>query len=344
MSIAPTQQDIAEHAKVSRSMVSHVLRGRMDLGISDQTRQRVLGAMRDLGYRPRQRVAQSSTEQLLAVSLGPGIVDSFANPFHAQVMRGMHDGAGEYGYHLMLIESAFPGGSLHPALAERRIEGVLQIGLMDEVKLQQLHNMGIPVCLINTWCRQGDVDCVVIDGREAGRVAVDDLFAYGHRHIVHLSGPEFSVVSCWLREGYEQRMRELGLDPIVIEFPNQMGDEIDRAAGQEMARQLIERRKANCQSVTAIFGTNDQVTMGAMELLVSTGLRLPDDLSIMGMGDIIGSDCSIPPLTTLIAPKYEMGRLSIERLIRRIGQPDQLPQRTVLPMNKIRRRQSVLKI
>jgi DNA-binding LacI/PurR family transcriptional regulator len=316
----------------------------MDLGISEQTRQRVLGAMRDLGYRPRQRVAQSSTEQLLAVSLGPGIVDSFANPFHAQVMRGMHDGAVEHGYHLLLIESAFPEGNLHPALAERRIEGVLQIGLMDEVKLQQLQNMGIPVCLINTWCRQGDVDCVVIDGREAGRVAVDDLFAHGHRHIVHLSGPEFSVVSCWLREGYEQRMRELGLVPIVIEFPNQMGDEIDRAAGQEMARQLIERRKADCQSVTAIFGTNDQVAMGAMELLVSTGLRLPDDLSIMGMGDIIGSDCSIPPLTTLIAPKYEMGRLSIERLIKRIGQLDQLPQKTVLPMNKIRRRQSVLKI
>jgi len=344
VSVAPTQQDIAEHAKVSRSMVSHVLRGRTDLGINEQTRQRVLNAMRDLGYRPRQRVTQPSGEQLLAVSLGPGIIDSFANPFHAQVMRGLHDGASACGYHLMLIETAFSEGDLHPVLAERRIEGVLQIGLMDEVKLQQLHNVGLPVCLINTWCRQGDVDCVVIDGHEAGRVAVDYLFDQGHRHIAHLSGPAFSVVSNWLREGYEQRMAELGLAPIVIEFPCQMGNEIDRAAGQEMAREYLTRRKADCHAVTAIFGTNDQVAMGAMELLVATGLRLPDELSIMGMGDIVGADCSIPPLSTLIAPKYEMGRLSVERLISRIGQPDQLPQRTVLPMNKICRRQSVLQI
>lgn len=337
----PTQQDIAEHAKVSRSMVSHVLRGRTDLGINERTRQRVLDAMRDLGYRPRQRVKLPSAEQLLAVGLGPGIVDSFANPFHAEVMRGLHDGAREHGYHLMLIETAFPKGELHPVLAEHRIEGVLQIGLMDEDKLRQLHNIGLPICLVNTWCRQGNVDCVVIDGREAGQVAVDALLEHGHRHIVHLAGPTFSIVSHWLRQGYEQRMTELGLKPIVIEFPSQMGSEIDRLAGQEMARQFLLRRQQDCQSVTAILGTNDQVAMGAMELLVSNGLRLPNDLSIMGMGDIAGAASTIPPLTTLIAPKYEMGRLGVERLIARIQNPNQLPQRTVLPMNSITRRQSV---
>ena len=338
---SPTQQDIADMAQVSRSMVSHVLRGRTDLGISEETRRKVLKAMQQLGYRPRQRVVLPQAQNLLAVSMGDGVVGSFENPFFASSLRGMYDAAQKHDYHLMLLDTILKDQELVPALAEHRTQGALHLGYMGPGELERFHSIGMPICIVNAWCREGNVDCYAFDGKEAGFTAVDYLNRQGHRHIIHFAGPQRSVFSTWFRQGFEQRAKELELKPVVLDFPTQFGMEIDRRAGQEMARLFLYERNRRFRSITAILGTNDRLTMGVMEWMGSEQIKIPDDLSIMGMGDITEAQCTIPPLTTLSVPTYEMGRMSVERLIERINDPGKLSQRIMLPVNQVCQRDSV---
>ena len=341
---SPTQQDIADLAQVSRSMVSHVLRGRTDLGISEETRRKVLKAMQQLGYRPRQRVALPQAQKLLAVSLGDGVVGSFENPFFASTLRGMYDAAQKQDYHLMLLDTILKDQELVPALAEHRTQGALHLGYMGASELERFHSIGMPICIVNAWCREGNVDCYALDGKEAGFTAVDYLHQQGHEHIIHFAGPHRSVFSTWFRQGFEQRINELGLKPVVLDFPTQFGMEIDRRAGQEMARLFLRdrhRRHRRYRSITAILGTNDRLTMGVMDWLGTQQIKIPQDLSVVGMGDTTEAQCTIPPLTTLTVPTYEMGQMGVERLIERINDPSKISQRIMLPVNQVCQRDSV---
>lgn len=338
---SPTQQDIADLAQVSRSMVSHVLRGRTDLGISEKTRRRVLKAMQQLGYRPRQRVVLPQAQNLLAVSLGGNVVGSFDNPFFASSIRGMYDAALKQDYHLLLLDAILKDHELVPALAEHRTQGALHLGSLGARELECFHSIGMPICVVNAWCRDGNVDCYALDGKEAGFAAVDYLHRKGHRHIIHFAGPDRSVFSRWLRQGFEERIKELGLKLVVLDFPAKFGLEIDRQAGQEMARMFLRDRRKRYRSITAILGTNDRLTMGVLEWMVAHQVKIPEDLSIMGTGDIRGAQYTIPPLTTLVAPTYEMGWMSVERLIDRVSEPGKMSHRIMLPVNHVCERDSV---
>lgn len=343
----PTQMEVAQRAQVSRSLVSHVLRGRTDLGISEETRQRVLRAAAELAYEARRQYQPQRAERMLALCLGGGVLHGFANPFIAEVLAGISEAALTADYHLLLVnprEAFTDGRSVPRAISQRRVQGIIYLSQMPQSMLDRLEKLREPVVVAGAMTTDPRADCVTSDGYDEGTLAVDFLTAQGHRRIALLAGPSTAILSHRQSEGFRERMQAKGLSPDrVIEFPAEAGDEIDAAAGRIMAERFLDRRRHGWQDTTALYCTNDATAMGALEVLRREGIRVPEDLSVLGTDNIRGSEHTTPPLTTIEVPKFQIGSLATQRLISRIENPSQICQRIILPVTLIER-QSVRKL
>ncbi|TCO53667.1 LacI family DNA-binding transcriptional regulator [Actinocrispum wychmicini] len=311
----PSIKDVAQRAGVSIGTVSNVL-NRPDK-VAESTRAHVLAAIEELGF-----VRNSSAAQLRAGtsrSLGLIVLD-MANPFFHDVAKGVEDVATELGYAVVLCnadEQAEREDRYLRVLEEQRVRGVLITPVeVSSERLDALRRRGTPTVLVDRHDARANCCSVAVDDVAGGELAGEHLVSRGHRRIAYFSGP-LSLRQCADRlTGLRNAVAAAGLDPDevvdVVELPA-----LKARIGYEAARPLL-----GPTGFTAAFCANDLLALGVLRAAVSTGMRVPGDLAILGYDDIEFAADAAVPLSSVRQPTVLIGRNAAQLLLEECDDPD----------------------
>jgi len=320
--MAPTRAratitDVASEAGVHPSTVSRVLNGHAGSTIRPATRERVLAAADVLGYRPSALARSLRLQRTLTLGM---LVPDITNPFFSSIIKGAEDAARERGYNLILCNSEDQPereAAYLRLLRERQVDGVLiASSQMADETIEGLRADSFPFVLVNRAAQDGEDLAVVVDNHAAAVEVVAHLAALGHRRVGHIAGPQNTTTGRDRREGYEAGVRAHGLaheQALVVEADAFSEDAGDRALGIMLAGPARP---------TAVFAANDLIAVGMLQRLRRIGVRVPDDLSIVGFNDIPLAGLLEPALTTVRVPQLAMGVAGAHLLIDRLeGRP-----------------------
>jgi LacI family transcriptional regulator len=309
-SSAITIADVAARAGVSTATVSRILSGRAKARAD--TRERVVAAARELGYRPS-GVARSLRVRTTR-TLGLVITD-ITNPFYPELVRAAEDAARERGYAVFLCNAAEDPereAAYLELLAERRVDGVIVASSgVGERHGRWLAEAPLPVVLVNCSAAEVDLPTVLSDHRAGGRMAVEHLIGLGHRRIGHVTAPPQNAAAGEREAGARDAIAAAGLAPGDLEVA--VGDG-HVSGGARAAAELLTR----VPDLTAIFAYNDLSAIGVVREVRSRGLRVPEDVSVVGFDDVDVAAFADPPLTTISQDTRRLGRWAVERLLARI--------------------------
>lgn len=330
-----TLRDLARQVGVHPSTVSRVLSGDPAARLSQATRARILHLAAATGYRPN-RLARSLKIQRTHI-LGMLIPD-ITNPFFSGLLRAVEDAAGAAGYNVILCNTDDSGARFEQhlrVLVEGHLDGLLiATARRSDPPIDGLRARGMPYVLVNRRRDDPDDSWVVSDDRHGVRLAVAHLASLGHRRIAHIAGVAGISTAAARQAAFREAMAEHGL-PVDERLVVGDGGFTEAAGERGMARLLTVLA---ARRPTALFAANDLAALGAIAAARAAGLRVPEDLSVVGYNDIPLARQIEPRLTTVRVPLYEMGRLAAETLIRRLGGrpgPDEKPEHVVLPVELV---------
>jgi LacI family transcriptional regulator len=315
--------DVARESKTSVSTVSLVLRSKPGIGL--ETRRRVLEAARALGYQ-RQSPAPASVGQatlniglfLRASTRSRDVGLPIVNPFYSWVVAGI-DAAARQQQHNLLYATLPVDHDNRPLdlprhLLGQKLDGVLLVGAFGEDSIDEIGaGCSAPIVLVDAPAGAHRYDAVVSDNEAGAYAAVTHLVDLGHQHIALVAPPlPADPVFRQRRAGYLRVLDEHGLQPHLIDEVQAPDD-----TGPAMASLLLQHPE-----ITAVFGSNDAFAIGALRGAQALGLRVPEDLSVVGFDDIEISGQTAPPLTTMAVDKLSMGLLGVQLLSHRLAWPD----------------------
>jgi DNA-binding LacI/PurR family transcriptional regulator len=321
----PTLDAVAQHAGVSRATASRVVNG--GTGVSGAAAERVRQAVQELGYVPNQAARSLATRRQDAVAVVIAEPESrvFADPFFARQVRGISKELAAAGSQLvlLLIEQAGDYDRVANYLAGNHVDGALIFSLHAEDPLPEIaRRIGLPTVFGGRPGWPGALDdpavrFVDVDNRGGAREAVTHLFSLGRRTIAHIAGPLDQVAALDRLAGYRDVL--VGGDPALVEG----GGFTAQGGAQAMAR-LLE----SASSIDGVFAASDLMATGALRVLRERGLRVPQDVAVVGFDDLEQlAEASDPPLTTVHQDVEKMGRL-MARLLLHSDERDSLPPAT----------------
>lgn len=307
-------RDVAKRAKVSVATVSMVLNE--NPRISRATQMRVQQIIDLMGYRPN-RLAQSLSSRytgVLAVML-PALRHGFGDTYFGELISGICDRAGKLGYKVMLEQAKpdFIKNRDHIAIYERRfVDGILCLGCNDRHHfLADFSDRKYPLVVVDNYLQQWNLDYVVCDYKAGTEQVMNYLLQLGHRKIGFINAAPEVRTSRDRQEVYEQRLKNMD----VQIRPEWIGDgQFTEQGGALAAQKILEA----APDVTALFAGNDKMALGAMHYCSHRGIRIPQDISIIGFDDMQQAAFVNPSLTSVHLPLYEAGVLACERLIERV--------------------------
>jgi DNA-binding LacI/PurR family transcriptional regulator len=328
----PTLDEVAARAGVGRGTVSRVVNGSPQ--VSPESKAAVEAAIAELGYVPnraaRALVTQRTDSVALVVSESGERV--FGEPFFAGIVRGISSGLLETPMQLWLamVQSPIERERVEHHLTNQHVDGVLLLSLhTGDDLLTSLDARGVPtVC--GGAVVGSDPACVVdADNRTGGRIAVEHLLGAGRRRLALLTGPQDMSSGRDRLAGARDAVAAAGLDRdgIVVAFGDYSEDSGERAMREVLATGTVP---------DAVFAASDLMAVGALRVLREAGLRVPDDVALVGFDDSAVSRHTQPNLTSVHQPVEEMGRVMADLLIARIA-GDAVPPRTVLPTRLVLR-------
>jgi DNA-binding LacI/PurR family transcriptional regulator len=303
-------QDVAKAAKVSKSTVSRVLSGNYEY-MREETRIRVDQAIQELNFRPSS-VARSMTSK--RTHTAAMLISDVANPFYAEVIHGVESQAFENGYDIFLCNTNYDadrGLAFIKSLIDKRVDGVLIMSSsMSDEWLTELTNNNIPLVSLDWAVKQSskNVNTIKVEYDPGIKEAVNHLYNLGHRQFAHISGPLSLPTSQARRDSFLKALSQHEIsekDVIVVEGNLEIG------GGREAALRILN----NAKMPTAIFAANDMTAIGAVTEFKSRGIRIPEDISIVGLDDIWLAKETEPPLTTVALPSREIGELAMRLLL-----------------------------
>lgn len=312
----PTQFDVARKAGVSQTTVSLVLNNANLQSVPPETREKVLAAIRELGYIPNSAARSLRTTRTHTLAC---VIPSITNPFYPAFVSGVQSTAEENGYETIIYNtdaSAEKEFKVIELTRQGRADGVIGVFFhLRALDLQSLYERNIAVARLEVRRHSsGDLplDNIYVNNAAAARDAATYLIQRGHRHIVMLTGlfgPRESR-----REGFLQAIQLAG-EPVKQEVVE--ANTYDERGGYAGMCQLLQRKSNHFP--TAVFAANDLVAIGAIRAIREQGLRVPDDISVIGFDDIPAAAMVTPALTTIRQFQQEMGaraaQLVIERLV-----------------------------
>ena len=312
-----TLKELGARARVHPSTVSRVANNDPSLRIAPVTRQRIEALLRETEYRPNGVARGLKLRQTLVLAV---VIPDITNPFFAALFRGVEDGASPRGYNVLLCNtdgSPQRQRSHLQSLHARRVDGViLASSFLKDPTVRWLRHQRIPYVLVNRFSDEDHDPFVGSDDLVGARLATAHLAELGHRRIGHLAGKPTVSTGVLRRRGYLAALTEHGLapDPRLVVESGYTEEGGARAAARLMA--LDERP-------TAIFAVTDMTAVGAFGAARRMGLRVPEDLAIVGYNDIPLASRMMPALTTVHVPIHDFGSVAARLLLDQIetGEP-----------------------
>ncbi len=295
--VSATILDVAGRARVSAATVSRVLSGSPH-AVSEGTRRRVQAAARDLGYLPNMLARSLLKRETSAIGV---LVPDVSNSYYAVILRGIEDTASRTGRAVILCNTDRRHDKQQAyvrTLLERRVDGlIITGGTFRKQDLVQIRAI-LPAVVIGR--HEVPLPSVRVDNVGAAVVATRHLIDLGHRHVACLAGPSTSLTATDRLEGYRRAMAEAALEP-------QPEDIVTAEFSMEGGRLGTARFYALSDPPTAVVASSDQMAVGALRALYEVGLRVPRDVSVVGFDDSPLASHTIPALTSVAIPMYEIG-------------------------------------
>ncbi|GLC25136.1 LacI family DNA-binding transcriptional regulator [Roseisolibacter agri] len=316
----PTIIDVAAKAGVSKSMVSLVMRGSSD--VREEKRRLVLEAADALGYRPN-AVARSLVRRRTNM-LGV-VLSDLHNPFFTEVIDGIEAEAEDRSYRTIICTASRQSSAERRALdtlLELRADALILASPMIEMDAIARASAEVPVVLVARPSDSEAIDSVANDDPTGAALVVDHLVALGHRRIAHVDGGGGAGAAA-RSAGYVQAMQRHGLDAHVRVIPGSYTD--------EGGRQGVAALLASGERPTAIFVANDLAALGAMSELAERGLRVPDDMSLVGYDNTSLAAVRHISLTTVDQPRPQMGRQAVTLVLERLTRDRTTSRHILIP-------------
>jgi LacI family transcriptional regulator len=303
-------KDVAQRAGVSPSTVSHVINETRF--VSQQLRDRVLHAMRELNYQPSAVARGLRTKRTQVIAL---IIPDITNPYFPEVARGVQDVAEENEYSVILCNTdRMRGRELRflKALRGQQVDGlILNPSEVTSGDLQDLQDAQIPVVLIGSQIDHLDLDVVMVDNVQGAYDAVSHLIDLGHRRIGLVGGPRAASSGEQRFQGYVRALTDHDI-PIDGEIITE--GRFTREGGYESMKHLLALQSPPA----AVFASSDVMAIGALMAIQEEGLQVPNDVSLVGFDDIAEASTTTPRLTTISQPKYQTGQVAAQLLFDRV--------------------------
>jgi LacI family transcriptional regulator len=314
------------------STVARVLHADPRQRVSADLRERILTLAREQGYRPNS-VARSLRTKRTAVF--GALIPDIANPFFASVLRGMEDAVTERDYSIILANTDdLPAREAHSlaVLRDHQVDGLLlATARLHDPAIMQLFEDGIPFVMVNRHTEPITPNSVVPDDYAGSVVAIEHLLELGHRRIAHISGSDDASTGYLRAKAYLDTLRRHDVD----HFPDQAGLLVRgsfRETGGYTAMQALLQLS---EPPTAVFAVNDLAALGAIHAIMEAGLRVPQDISVVGFNDLFHATHMTPTLTTMQVPHREMGVRAAERLLDMVVAGIRPEQPLLLPVTLI---------
>lgn len=322
--------DVAARAGVSHQTVSRVLNG--SPRVAPGTRERVVQAIRELGY--RRNVAARALVTARSATLGV-ITSSSALYGPTSTLIAVEEAAREQGWFTSVATiGTYDAESVDRVLEHfmsQAVEGVVVIAPQEDVgRAVDAFDAPIPVVLIAA--RESTVERTIplaVDHALGARLVVEHLLGLGHESVLHVAGPQDWFDARQRLTGWRATLEEHGApvpEPIIADWSSQRGYEV----GRDLAARILAG-----DGPTAIFAANDQLALGLTRAIWEAGLRIPQDVSLVGFDDVEGAGQYIPPLTTVRQPFAELGRRSVGLLFDAVE--GRSPSGALIPPELIRR-------
>ena len=324
MSNRITIADVAREVGVSMMTVSRVINDKGD--VSPATRQKVMDTIEHLGYRPSGIARGLATQHTGTLGL---VVPDIANPFFAEVARGVEHVAHTQGYNVFLCntdEDQDRELDVLNSLAEKWVDGiVLCSSRLDNESLIQVTHSHPAVVLVNRRLDTDDagVSTVLVDDLTGGRIATEHLIQAGHHAIGFLTGPAGSSSGQWRVQGYRDALRNAKISTVSswLQPCSPIAEH-----GCQIAKDLLSAHP----KITALVCYNDLVAVGALKACAEVGLSVPEDVAVVGFDNIPLAALVTPPLTTCHIPRYDLGAKAVELLLEQIVHTAGDPREVIL--------------
>lgn len=303
--------DVARAAGVSASTVSRILNG--TARVADSKRAAVEEAIRKLDFRPNLSARSLKMGTTMTVGI---LAQDIESPFFTRAMRGIEEGLADSGYAPIIVSghwNAAEEAQRIRILMSRRIDGlVILTGHLADAQIVEFARHQ-PIVVTGRKLQGHNLVATWLDQTEAGYIATRHLLSLGHRRIAHIAGPRDHADAVDRLAGYHRACEEANMkpDPALVT----QGDFLESGGLLAMNRLLDSGTP-----FTAVFAANDQMSYGARMALYRRGIRVPDDVSIVGVDDLPASAYVTPPLTTVRQPIYEIGLFAARALLYMLGQ------------------------
>lgn len=326
---------IAEELKTSKASVSRALNNKP--GVGKALRAQILERAQELDYVPTLTARAFSESKTFAIGFfvaEKAGISVFNDPFYGEILHGAEKALARTDYHLIvatLTGENYAQPDKFRFVREKRIDGMILAGPdVPRPFVRAMNATGLPVILIDNLLENSTTHSINADDFNGGRLAADYLLAQGHRDMTIIAGPEQFASGRLRIAGFQSVLAEHGLPPApVLRHP----DHTTVQCGEELFAHFVQQ--PGC--TTALFAVTDSLAIGAIRAARAHGVRVPEDVSIIGFDDTYLAQIVDPALTTIRIPKLELGGEAVTRLVSLLHNPDAAPTRLALEVTLVAR-------
>lgn len=330
-------RDVARVAHVSPATVSRILNKQMEYNTSPETRERVLRAVTELDYKPlvKDSAAMKRKDEKVGVSIGcllTATKGKYSDPYYLDILSGIESEMEQLGGTVTFVQTEYnlEDPAVLNRLRDSRLDGLVLMRWLAEEPFEKLRSVVPHIVGIDTG--HMPVDNIEYDHRHVSRIAVEYLYSKGHRQIGFIGSGTGATPMIRSRRyrGYREVMNDLGLE-IRPEWV------LDCRWDDKLCMKLIEKTYRTYGLPGAFYISSDLMAMAGLRELYQLGIRVPEQVAVIGMSNIEMSQYANPPLTTINVPTFEMGIIAARTLMARIQGDTSLPKRIILPSELIER-------